>query len=101
VLGWCLWLHLRNRLDLTLQSGMRGSAPNRYLALGPWSYLKDQEPLVIEIDPFALQQRGHLGKRTRPLVDGVLGRVVAIRRSCDDDLGVWDGLVLVPGLQEA
>ena len=62
-----LWLHLRNALDLALQ---------------------DQEALVVEVDAFSFEQGGDFGKVAEPAVDGVLGRVVAVRLTSHDQLRV-------------
>jgi hypothetical protein len=72
-----LGLHLRNRLDLSLE---------------------DEESFVIEVDAAVAEQGRDGGKVGLLAIDVVLARVVLERFAGDDELGVRDDSVAAAGL---
>lgn len=65
MLGRTLGLHLRDRFDFSLGGGQRGL---RDVSKGA-TYLKDEEPLVVEVDSASLEKRCDLGEARGTAVD--------------------------------
>ncbi len=86
VLGRRLGFRLCDRLDFALDYSCKNAKMETIIA--GKTYLENEEPLVIQIDPSILKQCSDLREVARLVVDSVLARVALVRVARDDELGV-------------
>lgn len=61
--------------------------------------LEDEEAIVVQVNPLALQQVCHLGEVALARADVVVGRVVAVGRPGHGELRSWDHVERLVPLQ--